>query len=377
MLLESMNGLLRGRAAIDFESATAAHIKQTTELDGYQIANFTVETTINNQEVVESSDRRHLQSVAPLQVALSILIEYQDSPQNDPFDAALLVEEAFNSNEERNSYIARLKEKNSEFAALESVSLLVDGEKPEEEAVEPTESKNLGIIIGGIVGGVVGLAIAAFIFSRRSQQYQDPPSKQVYTETALTGSEAPNRIQTEIVVDRQDDVSTLGDPVFTGVMAMDVVDRDERTASVADDYDYAKEYLMGQARERLLSVDSGPSGKTTATFPRVFADDASFEQQYEDDQPPEDKKFEVHVPPGKLGMVIDTPNGGVPIVHAIKPESVLADKVVVGDRLISVDGEDVTSMTAVQVSKLISVKSNEDRILKFVRNQSVIDSLSR
>ncbi|GAX10002.1 hypothetical protein FisN_25Lh150 [Fistulifera solaris] len=376
MLLESMNGLLRGRAAIDFESATAAHIEQTTESNGYQIANFTVETTINNQEVVES-DRRQLQSVAPLQVALSILIEYQDSSQNDPFDPALLVEEAFNSDEERNSYIARLKEKNTEFSTLESVSLLVDGEKPEEEAVEPTKSKNLGIIFGGIVGGVVGLALAAFFFSRRSQQYQDPPSKQVYTETALTGSEAPNRIQTEIVVDRQDDVSTLGDPVFTGVMAMDVVDRDERTASVADDYDYAKEYLMGQARERLLSVDSGPSGKTTATFPRVFADDASFEQQYEDDQPPEDKKFEVHVPPGKLGMVIDTPNGGVPIVHAIKPESVLADKVVVGDRLISVDGEDVTSMTAVQVSKLISVKSNEDRILKFVRNRSVIDSLGR
>ena len=380
-MLVATNGVLRGRAAIDFESATAAHIQQTTETSGYTIENLSIETTINTQEEVAPSTkrRRKLQGVQPLQIGLSILIEYQDSERNDPFDPEMLVEEAFNSDEERDAYMARLKEKNTEFANLESVSLLVEGEAPVEEPVGPEKSTNMGIIIGGIVGGVLGLALAAYVFSRRSRQDQGPATKQVYSETALSTADAPTHIQTEILVDRQDDVSTLGDPVFTGVMAMDIGDRDERTASVADDYDYAKEYLMGQARERMLSADSGPSGKTTGTFPRVFADDASFEQQYEDDQPPaaENKTFEVHVPPGKLGMVIDTPNGGVPIVHAIKPESVLADKVLVGDRLVSVDGEDVTSMTAVQVSKLISVKSNQDRALKFVRNPNVIDSLGR
>lgn len=393
MLLDSMNGVLRGRAAIDFESATSAHIKQTTESSGVQIVGFRVDTNINTQEVVPatttltSGGRRKLQSLSPLQIALSVLIDYQNSTDSESYDPAMWVQEAFNSKEERDSYIARLKEKNDEFANLISVSLLVDGEVPVEETVELNNSSKLGIIIGAAVGGAVGLALAAFIFSRWGQKYQGAGGKQVNAETALSTYDTPNRIQTEILVDRQDDVSTLGDPVFTGGFNMNMGDRDERTASVADDYDYAKEYLLGQqTRERVTSVDSGPSGKTSGTFSRVgsgpmtssvFADDASFEQQYEDDELPEDKKFEVHVPPGKLGMVIDTPNGGVPIVHAIKPESILADKVLVGDRLVSVDDEDVTSMTAVQVSKLISVKSDKNRILKFVRNQNVIDSLGK
>ena len=75
-------------------------------------------------------------------------------------------------------------------------------------------------------------------------------------------------------------------------------------------------------------------------------------------------------------MVIDTPNNGVPVVHAIKQESVLCDRVHVGDRLISVDGENVTSMTAVQVSKLISLKSDQRRVLVFLRAKDINTSNS-
>ena len=78
--------------------------------------------------------------------------------------------------------------------------------------------------------------------------------------------------------------------------------------------------------------------------------------------PKRPKPFEVRAPPGMLGMVIDTPNGGVPVVRAIKPDSVLTDRVVIGDRLISVDHQDVTSMSALEVSNLISVKSNRQRL---------------
>ena len=98
----------------------------------------------------------------------------------------------------------------------------------------------------------------------------------------------------------------------------------------------------------------------------IFSDDASFEEQYTETE--QQVPFEITVPAGKLGMVIDTPNGGFPIVHAIKDTSILADRVRVGDRLVSVDGQDCTTMTAVQVSKLISTKSEqESRVLVFVR----------
>ena len=79
-------------------------------------------------------------------------------------------------------------------------------------------------------------------------------------------------------------------------------------------------------------------------------------------------RIEVIAPAGKLGMVIDTPSGGAPVVHAIKETSVLASKVQVGDRLIFVDDEDTTGMTAMQVSKLISIKAdNSWRTLVFLR----------
>ena len=52
-------------------------------------------------------------------------------------------------------------------------------------------------------------------------------------------------------------------------------------------------------------------------------------------------------------VVIDTP-GGVPLVHAIKDTSILADKVRVGDQLVSVDDIDTTQLSAIEVSKLIS-----------------------
>lgn len=98
----------------------------------------------------------------------------------------------------------------------------------------------------------------------------------------------------------------------------------------------------------------------------LFADDSSFEQQFAELE----DRFDVVAPAGKLGMVIDTPNGGVPVVHAIKDTSVLADRVCVGDRLVSVDGEDCTTMTAMQVSKLISLKSEKPaRVLVFVRTR--------
>jgi C-terminal processing protease CtpA/Prc len=98
----------------------------------------------------------------------------------------------------------------------------------------------------------------------------------------------------------------------------------------------------------------------------LFSAETSFEEQFSEME----DRIEVMAPAGKLGMVIDTPAGGVPIVHAIKESSVLAKQVQVGDRLVSVDDEDTTGMTAMQVSKLISLRADSDsRTLVFVRNK--------
>ena len=83
---------------------------------------------------------------------------------------------------------------------------------------------------------------------------------------------------------------------------------------------------------------------------------------------PREQIIVVEAPSGKLGVVIDTPDDGAPVVHAVKETSVIANQIQVGDKLIKVDDEDVRSMTAIKVSKLISKKSaNPVRRLTIVR----------
>ena len=46
-----------------------------------------------------------------------------------------------------------------------------------------------------------------------------------------------------------------------------------------------------------------------------------------------------------LGVVIDTPDEGAPVVHAIKDSSCIADQIKVGDKLIAVDDEAILYAT--------------------------------
>jgi PDZ domain len=87
-----------------------------------------------------------------------------------------------------------------------------------------------------------------------------------------------------------------------------------------------------------------------------------------------DEVIVIDAPAGKLGVVIDTPDDGAPVVHAVKDTSVIAHLIQVGDKLIKVDEEDVRSMTAIKVSKLISKKSaNPVRRLTIVRTLDADD----
>merc|ERR1712008_408928 len=98
---------------------------------------------------------------------------------------------------------------------------------------------------------------------------------------------------------------------------------------------------------------------TTGTQSIYTNDDASFEAHLRGPSQPitRDDIFDVMAPPGKLGVVIDTPNSGAPVVYNIKENCPIADQLNVGDKVIFVDDEDVRSMTAVKVSRLISQKS--------------------
>jgi hypothetical protein len=194
-------------------------------------------------------------------------------------------------------------------------------------------------------------------------------------------------VHREILVDpdADDGVSTIGDPTFyPGASPM--MNADEHTASVS----YARNYMANNyeeesnpnltpARGRLptepsmahtISTNSGmskvASGLTGLNESAIFSDNDSFEEQFAGT----DECFEVSVPPGRLGVIVDLSDSGEPMVRAIKPESILADEVKIGDRLLSVDGEGCSEMTAEQVSKLIAVKASQPcRKIMFCRRQ--------
>eukprot|EP00527_Entomoneis_sp_CCMP2396_P005247 CAMPEP_0198150438 /NCGR_PEP_ID=MMETSP1443-20131203/50928_1 /TAXON_ID=186043 /ORGANISM="Entomoneis sp., Strain CCMP2396" /LENGTH=244 /DNA_ID=CAMNT_0043815737 /DNA_START=30 /DNA_END=764 /DNA_ORIENTATION=- len=218
------------------------------------------------------------------------------------------------------------------------------------------------IIVGAAAGGGIAACVAlSFLALKRRHA-----SAGSITAVPEEGFSLPNKIasgvshngvnnkqmvSTEIIL-REDDpeVSTLGDPVYNGGM-MNIgleTNLDEQTASVENDYDYHKHYLKSQGIESIGSVER-------------LSSDASLDIRYGSE------RIELRAPAGKLGMVIDTPAGGVPMVHAIKADSPMAYHVNVGDRLITVDGDDVTCMTAMQVSKLIALKSDQERVMVFVR----------
>jgi len=148
------------------------------------------------------------------------------------------------------------------------------------------------------------------------------------------------------------------------------------------DYDYSR--LYGGGVDSSVSSAGGTLGSATrqsklsgtdtinspALVGALFADDSSFEARFRNQSRTNirEEVIDVIAPPGKLGVVIDTPNNGPPVVHAIKDTSALVDQLQVGDKLVAVDDEDVRLMTAIKVSKLISRKStNPSRKLTVVR----------
>ena len=145
------------------------------------------------------------------------------------------------------------------------------------------------------------------------------------------------------------------------------------------DYDYSKAY--GGAGDTSVSSAGGTFGSNTqnislpnnaaATGAALGAmDDNSYNAQYDapGNRIGNEEIIHIFAPPGKLGVVIDTPDDGAPVVHAVKDTSVIADRIIVGDKLVAVDDEDVRSMTAIKVSKMISRKgANPSRKLTIVR----------
>jgi len=164
----------------------------------------------------------------------------------------------------------------------------------------------------------------------------------------------------------EDDVSTLQDP-YVGwgcdIIPEPAADNTVDGSMISSEH---RGYVWAVGRQR-LGTGGGESstlgGGTLGTGP--FMDDTSFEQMYRtpdgseyEERGTDFKRVTVAAPAGKLGIVVDNPNGDVPVIVGVKETSVLHGRVHAGDVLISVDEVDCRGMSAMQVSKLISGRSH-------------------
>lgn len=75
-------------------------------------------------------------------------------------------------------------------------------------------------------------------------------------------------------------------------------------------------------------------------------------------------KSTVKAPPGKLGIILANKNDGKgTVVSGVRTTSVLVSKVSPGDRIIAIDGEDVSRMTVTEITSIMSRKGDYDRML--------------
>jgi len=298
-----------------------------------------------------------------------IIVVYIQTVKYNTIDASrftpdIMVTGPFATTDERSAYVTLLKSSsNPELSQIKGVSEIqvpVQTAAPTAAPIVEAFALSTPVIIGIACGGA-GFLILVILFC-------------IYCRSGSSdGSDAKSSEDPPLHVDvRADEVSTLAGPDGPPTYG------DRSVATV--DYDYSKAY--GGAGDTSVSSAGGTFGSNTQniSFPNNAAatgaalgamDENSYDAQYDNPgiRNGDEEIIHIFAPPGKLGVVIDTPDDGAPVVHAVKDTSVIADRIVVGDKLVAVDDEDVRSMTAIKVSKMISRKgANPSRKLTIVRS---------
>jgi hypothetical protein len=273
----------------------------------------------------------------------------------------------FDSSSEKNALVEALRASSCpEYANLSDIRVILpDDESNTSEATRGEDSPASSGVIAGSVVAVAGAAMlfAIFIFARIKKK-RDVIEEIIFDGTQPQGISGlhDNEMASEIGLQTDVDVSTLGDPIPQGTF-INTGDM-STTGSYSLDYDYKGYYMHQDIPSTPTEVSRGGGGEslsnTLVSNTLVPADDDTFEAQYGVDEP-----FEVLAPAGVLGLILETNEDGVPTINNIKPASVLAEQVQIGDRLLSVDGIDVSIMLASDVSRLIASRK-EAPVRKFV-----------
>jgi hypothetical protein len=273
----------------------------------------------------------------------------------------------FDSSSEKDALVEALRASSCpEYANLDDVRVILpDVILPDESNLSgSTRSEdspaNSGVIAGSVVAvAAAAMLVAIFLFvrvkTRRHRFFEVIIDTSSQSECRLGAH--PNEMASEIGLQTDLEVSTLGDPTPQNTFPDTGIGEVSTEGSFSLDYDY-KAYHQ-EVTSTTEEVSRGGGGESLSNI-LVPTDDDTFEAQYGADE-----QFEVLAPAGVLGLILETNTDGVPTIHDMKPASALADQIQIGDRLLSVDGIDVSVMMASDVSRLIASRK-EAPVRKFV-----------
>jgi hypothetical protein len=267
----------------------------------------------------------------------------------------------FDSSNEKDALIEAMRASTCpEYANLSAVRVILPVESNISGATtNPDGTVNSGVIAGSVVAvGAAAMLVAILIFVRIKRR------REMIGVILIDGTQSPgqsgvhdNEIASEIGLQTDVEVSTLGDPIPQGTPTGTGIGDVSTAGSFSLDYDYKAYYQDVPSITEEVSRGGGGDSLSNSFVP---GDDDTFEAQYGADE-----QFEVLAPAGILGLILETNKDGVPTIHNIKAASVLAAQVQIGDRLLSVDGIDVSIMLASDVSRLIASRKDAP-VRKFV-----------
>jgi len=129
-------------------------------------------------------------------------------------------------------------------------------------------------------------------------------------------------------------------------------------------------------RSPTLAGDASRMGNTTVGTGIVFGEDHTLEDMFQPqvgEQTDTHKLITIVAPAGTLGVMFNNPLGNLPIVLAIKENSALRGKLMVGDMLVSVDEVDCQGMTSSLLSTFLNSRSrNPQRVFTLARNSTAV-----
>ena len=341
--------------------------------DRDDIRDVVVSIAIDKTVPSTSGGRRLNQQHRGLQQGVSVEVFYtQTMAYRGDTDLTMddLVALPLSTSTDRDEYVGSLKRFDGyeDLTEVSEISISDDSGDREpgggEDGTETSDGDG-GLGIGAIIGiACAGAAVLVFIIGFAYYRTKNKDEDGNDPNSTLAGSSTQDATQTATGAGTGSSVPNYGD-----------------TSVATVDYDYSRAYggagahslsdaggTLGSRTRQTAADDVDPTMMPPGSGNTIFSDDQTFDQAYEDVR---EELLDVYAPAGKLGVVIDTPDDGAPVVHAVKDSSPIADKVQVGDKLVAVDDEDVRAMTAIKVSKLISRKSNNaSRKLTIIRHVS-------